>query len=411
MKHPILISILAALMMTACSSPEQVRTEVLFQTSANDTVPYRIPALAQFPDGRLLALTDYRICRSDIGFGRVDLRYRLSSKSGRRWGDECILIEGTGVEGATDCGFGDPAVVIDRESGEVLVIAVCGNTIYWHGSTTRQNPNRIAVMRSNDGCRTWDHWVEATEDIYSLFDESAYGSIQSCFVTSGKIFQSSRIKVGSHYRIYAALCARPNGNRVLYSDDFGKTWNVLGGPDALPILYGDEAKCEELPDGSVVLSSRINDGRLFNIYRYADQTTADGCWGEAAYSSQKNAGCHSQDNACNGEILMVPVIRTEDGSKVTLALQSVPLGPRRQAVGIYYKEVGPDETPHSFAADWDGPYKVTDKASAYSTMILLQNGNVAFYYEECDVIETAGYDMVYKELPVMEITGSRYMSE
>ena len=121
MKHPILISILAALMMTACSSPEQVRTEVLFQTSANDTVPYRIPALAQFPDGRLLALTDYRICRSDIGFGRVDLRYRLSSKSGRRWGDECILIEGTGIEGAVDCGFGDPAVVIDRESGEVLV--------------------------------------------------------------------------------------------------------------------------------------------------------------------------------------------------------------------------------------------------------------------------------------------------
>lgn len=408
----IIITVLAALplalFVSSCTTHDVHGTEVLFQESPVDSVPYRIPALAQFPDGRVLALTDYRICRSDIGFGRVDLRYRISSKNGRRWGEEHILIEGTDVNGAVDCGFGDPAVVIDRESGEALVIAVCGHTVYWHGSTTRQNPNRIAMFRSHDGCRTWEPWKEITEDVYSLFDGSVNGPIQSCFVTSGKIFQSRSIKVGSHYRIYAALCARPNGNRVLYSDDFGRTWNALGGPDALPVIYGDEAKCEELPDGSVVLSSRINGGRFFNIYRYSDAATGEGSWGETEYSSLKNAGCHSEDNACNGGILIIPAVRTADGQQVTLALQSVPLGPRRQAVGIYYKEIDDDVTPQSLASDWNAPYRVTEKASAYSEMILLQNGNVAFYYEENDTIETAGYDMVYKELPVIEITGSRY---
>lgn len=379
---------------------------VLFRNTETDTIPYRIPTLSVLSDGRLLALADYRHCKLDIGFGRVDIHGRISEGSG--WGEPFVLIEGTGVPHAVDCGFGDAAMVADRESGEVLVITVCGETVYGHATTNRQNPNRVALLRSLDNCRTWEPWKEITEDVYGLFDASAYGPVQSCFVTSGKIFQSRCVKVGSHYRIYAALCARPNGNRVIYSDDFGRTWKALGGCDALAAAAGDEAKCEELPDGSVVLSSRIRGGRLFNIYRYSDVATGEGSWGEAAYSSYENVGCHSEDNACNGGILMIPAIRTEDRQQVTLALQSVPLGPRRQAVGIYYKEIDGKVTPESLAADWNSPYRVTEKASAYSEMILLQNGNVAFCYEENDTMETAGYDIVYKELPVIEITGSRY---
>ena len=137
-----------------------------------------------------------------------------------------------------------------------------------------------------DGGETWS-LKEVTEDIYSLFDDAPQGCVQSCFIASGSIFQSEIIKVGSHYRIYAALTARPNGNRVLYSDDFGRTWSVLGGLDALPAPYGDEAKCAELPDGRVVLSSRAMGGRYFNIFTYTDIGTAAGSWGEAAPSGRR----------------------------------------------------------------------------------------------------------------------------
>ena len=288
---------------------------------------------------------------------------------------------------------------------------VCGHTVYWHQTTNRQNPNRIAVLRSSDNGKTWSAWEEVTESIYSLFDGSVHGCIESCFIGSGKICQSRQVKVGSHYRLYAAMCARPNGNRVIYSDDFGHTWNVLGSVDELPAANGDEPKCEELPDGRVVLSSRAYGGRLFNIYSFTDAASGEGSWGEVAFSGEENSGCTAVENACNGEILILPVIRKEDGAKVNVAFQSVPLGPDRRNVGVYYKELPADAstlTPALFAAGWEDPYQVSQAPSAYSTMVQQANGNIAFFYEECEDTCPGGFDMVYKEIPVDSLTFNRY---
>ena len=384
--------------------------QTVFLSCQTDSIPYRIPALAELQDGSVLLLADYRHCFSDIGFGRVDIRGKVLSPDGRRWGEEFTLIEGTGIEGAVDCGYGDPAIVADRESEDVLVALVCGNTIYWHPSTTRQNPNRISIMRSSDSGRTWT-LEEVTEQIYTLFDDAPDGCVQSCFIASGKIFQSRVIKVGSHYRIYAALTARPNGNRVIYSDDFGKTWAVLGGLSQLPAPHGDEPKCEELPDGRVVLSSRAMGGRYFNIYTYTDAATGEGSWDEAAPSGKRAKGCISLDNACNGEILIIPAVRNSDEAEVLIALQSVPFGPGRANVGIYAKELPSDIssiTAEVFAADWNMKYQISDTWSAYSTMIQLSNGDIAFYYEESHNGMDTTYDLIYQELSLETITLGLY---
>ena len=406
---------------TSCSSSRKLGSNILFKSPANDTIPYRIPALAVLEGNKLLALTDYRLCKSDIGFGRVDIHGRFSNDGGKSWEEPFVLIEGSGISKAVDCGFGDAAIVADRESDDVLVVLVCGETVYWHETTTRQNPNCIAMLHSSDNGKTWSPWVEMTEQIYSLFDESSHGCVQSCFIASGKICQSRKIKVGSHYRIYAAMCARPNGNRVIYSDDFGKTWNILGTAEDLPVLYGDEPKCEELPDGSVVISSRAWGGRYFNIYKYSDEADSasagsvgkwsTGQWGETKGSGPRNNGCIAVSNSCNGELLIIPARRTSDRKKVHIALQSVPLGPDRTNVGIYYKELPENISQMStedFAANWEKPYQVSDTTSAYSTMVQLKNGNIAFYYEESLTQDRWGYDMVYKELPLEIITAGKY---
>ena len=406
-----ILPVLCLSLLFSCKGAGDSKTSILFQTVAPDTVPYRIPAFGQLPDGRVVALSDYRPCGMDIGFGQVDIHGRASSRNRKTWDDEFVLVEGTGVPAAVDCGFGDPAMVVDRETGEILVMMVCGNTIYYYESTNRQNPNRVACMRSNDGGKTWTPWEEVTEDIYTLFDESSHGCVQSCFFSSGKIAQSRIVKQGTHYRLYHALAARPYGNRVIYSDDFGRTWSVLGGKDATPVPYGDEAKCEELPDGSVVVSSRTMGGRYFNVFKYSDVETSEGTWDRPVYSGPENNGCVALENACNGEILMVPSRNAESGEDVTLALQSIPLGPQRQAVGIYYKEVRGGETSSELASYWEGPYRVTEKPSAYSTMIQLRNKDIAFYYEECDSLRTYGYDMVYRELAIEEITEGKYRSK
>lgn len=385
-----------------------INKTVLFQSNQTDSIPYRIPAVAELWNGALFALTDYRHCKNDIGFGRVDIHGRRLK--GRKWGKEFVLIEGTGVEGTVDCGYGDPAIVADRNSKEILVALVCGNTVYWKSTTNRQNPNRISTMRSLDGGRTWD-LQEVTEQIYALFDTAPHGCVQSCFIASGQIFQSRIVKVGSHYRLYAALTARPNGNRVIYSDDFGRTWKVLGTLDQLPVPYGDEAKCEELPDGRVVISSRAWGGRYFNIYSYSDVASGAGTWGEPAPSGRRVNGCASLENACNGGLLIIPAVRTIDKKNVYLALQSVPFGAKRANVGIYAKELPEDiesVTPEIFAAGWDMKYQISHTWSAYSTMLQKRDGNIAFYYEESHNGSDNVYDMIYCELPLEVITAGNY---
>lgn len=385
-----------------------INKTVLFQSNQTDSIPYRIPAVAELWNGALFALTDYRHCKSDIGFGRVDIHGKRLR--GRKWGQEFVFVEGTGVEGAVDCGYGDPAIVADRNSKEILVALVCGNTVYWKSTTNRQNPNRISTMRSLDGGRTWD-LQEITEQIYALFDTAPHGCVQSCFIASGQIFQSRIVKVGSHYRLYAALTARPNGNRVIYSDDFGRTWKVLGTLDQLPVPYGDEAKCEELPDGWVVISSRAWGGRYFNIYSYSDVASGAGTWGEPAPSGRRVNGCASLENACNGGLLIIPAVRTIDKKNVYLALQSVPFGAKRANVGIYAKELPEDiesVTPEIFAAGWDMKYQISHTWSAYSTMLQKRDGNIAFYYEESHNGSDNVYDMIYCELPLEVITAGNY---
>jgi hypothetical protein len=96
-----------------------------------------------------------------------------------------------------------------------------------------------------------------------------------------------------------------------------------------------------------------------------------------------------------------------------LALQSIPFGPQRSNVGIYYKEladVSDYGTPADFAKDWDGRYQVSTIGSAYSTMILQADGQVAFFFEEdtYEAVGGGGYTMVYKSLPIDKITEGKY---
>ena len=414
-----LFTVLCSLLSVLCVA-QTGDTQPLF-SSAGSEVPYRIPAIIKNKKGELVAFTDYRHCLSDIGFGRVDLHYRISKDNGRTWGLEQILIEGNGIQGDKFCGFGDAAVVADSRSNEVLLLCVCGQTPYFQA--TRENPNRVAAIRSHDGGHTWGQPEEITESIYTLFDNSELGPVQSLFVGSGKIAQSRTVRHGKYYRIYAALCARPGGNRVIYSDDFGHTWHSLGTIHQSPAPLGDEPKIEELPDGSVLLSSRpgwgnLNSGRFYNIYR--DQ------WSEAVASADCPSGVKAENNVTNGEILIVKVKKNHspsstDGKGVSpieggrkgglyLALQSVPLGPGRSNVGIYWKELSSPADyadPATFATGWSGPYLVTTHDAAYSTMCQQRDGRIAFYWEDTSDGH-GGYEMLYRPISISTITAGRY---
>ena len=410
------------------TTPKEPQFNLFEYGSEGNTICYRIPAIATAKNGNVIALTDYRYGGQDIGFGRVSLRYRISKDNGETWGDITTLQESRqgayGVDKANDlwAGFGDPCVVADRESNRVLAMSCCGNVSYPAG--TFAHHQGIARFRSEDAGETWTtfgdpvdgiecHWQDISEPIYQKFKDGGV-DVAAMFVGSGRIFQSRFTKVGDYYRIYCVVLLRTPStggfNYVLYSDDFGENWNILGGENfTYGVSGGDEPKSEELPDGSILLSSRA-DGRIYNIFHFTDVENGLGSWMTQALSSNDNNGiCRQGGNPTNGEVMVLPVIRKADNKQMWMVLQSVPFGPNRANVGIYYKELdnySKFSSPANFAKDWTGRHQSSFIGSAYSTMTLQHDNHIGFMYEE----ETFGkaYTQVYKNYSIEQITDSLY---
>lgn len=399
---------------------------IIFTTPDANGKPYRIPAITTALNGDVIAVADNRPCGSDIGYGEVDIKVRISKDNGATWSTEAFLANGDGDESRiTDSdntnnyayAYGDAAIVADRESNKVVVFCVAGKTVCHNGNyipdSDSSNPNRVAkvVGTYNESTSAWE-WtepVEVTEAFYSPFVSETDGvktaTVKSLFIGSGRIMQSRVVKKGAYYRLYAALWTKNEGNRVVYSDDFGDTWNVLGTITDRPASSGDEPKCEELPDGTVVLSSRKASGRFFNLFTFASTTGDDaytsGTWGTVT------TGINNSDSGTNGEIyLLKGVMDQKTGLKKDVMLQSVPLGSGRNNVSIWYKEIDPNTTytPATFAADWTFGKQVSFRGSAYSTLTWQNDGRIGFLFEE----EPGGYCIIYCPITVAEATGGAY---
>ena len=415
---------------------------IIFTSPDANGKPYRIPAIATALNGDVMAVADNRPCGSDIGYGEVDIKVRVSKDNGATWGTEEFIANGDGDEARLTDGdktndfayaFGDAAIVADRERNEVVVFSVAGKTVCHNGNYTldpsTSNPNRVARMKGtyNEASGTWS-WStpeEVTEKFYAPFVKETSTTneetgeitttrtvtVQSLFIGSGRIMQSRVVKKDQYYRLYAALWTKNQGNRVVYSDDFGENWHILGTVDDRPASRGDEPKCEELPNGTVVLSSRKGSGRYFNLFTF-DSTTGDdayttGTWGTVVSSNDVTGGFRNSDSGTNGEIYMLDnVMDNTTGVKKTIMLHSVPLGSGRNNVAIWYKEIDPSATytPETFATGWTLGKQVSFRGSAYSTMTLQKDNRIGFLFEEVP----NGYCIIYCPLTIEEITGGAY---
>ena len=395
--------------------------QYLYYSPSNDGHPYRIPAITTTANGYVFAINDYRPCCNDIGYGEVDLVMRHSIAAGSKWDghswtEPIKVADGLGSAALEtwQVGFGDPAIVADRESNEILVMCVCGNRVCWHGNygagtpENPENPNRIARLRIkyNEKTKQWEvgQPKEVTYDIYPLFKDSE-GNVHasSMFIGAGRIAQSSTIKIGTHYRIYCSvwtvtMTQRQHHNYVLYSDDFGDSWHLLGklGYKNSPAPRGNEPKCEELPDGSVLLSSRKGHGRYFNLFRYTDIAKGEGKW-MGVVSTDEVGDLRWGNNDTNGEPLRIG----------NVLFQSAPTGysnpdnESRSDVSVFYKVLTDDLTsynPTELSNGWT-KIQISNRNSAYSSMTILPNGNLGLFYEE----GPGYYSMVYVPIILKEV--------
>ena len=395
------------------------QTIFVYDKSSAHNVIYRIPSIASISTGpyknRVVAITDYRTgtgSQTDVGQAEVSIHAKYSDNFGQTWSDEIEVVRGQWGVG-TDTrkySYGDAVSIADRKSGKILMVSCSGNVSY--PNATRSNHQGVETYFSEDGGATWTAPVDVSEQIYTQLD--AIG-IQSLFVGSGGFTQSKFIKKGDYYRIYGGiLCRTSSGsgiNYTIYTDDLGATWHLLGS-SATPSITsgGDEAKVEELPDGSVLHSSRCTGGRIFNIWRWTDKTYTSGAWDGQATSNSSNSGIVATNNGTNGEILIVPAQRKSDNKCVYLAMQSIPFGSGRANVGIYWKELASKEdyrTTSQFAANWTKGYQASYNSSAYSAMVLQEDGNIGFMVEE-ETTSGCPYSQVYHNITYETITNNLY---
>lgn len=334
---------------------------------------YRIPSIVRLDENHIVAFADRRPGGNvDIGPKCTNyIVYKLGTKTttdGKdvwNFGDEQTILAHTTYTDQNNKtqnnAASDAATVYDKEHKTILVISTGGNIAYGSGKT--QMVRRYLKYDDTNHTLTpvtegkWyddqtDCAKEFSNDIYGLFTGSnnAKDQVTSAFFSSGEICQSRIVKTDGFYRLYAALCTRPNGTKVIYSDDLGKTWSVLVDAKNCPAPKGDESKIAELPDGRLLLSTRMYNkdaknqainvhGRYMNVFSYSDNTYTKGYWSQPASTDNtvkwdKDKSSISADQtttwllgagAVNGAVAFVPAkSATDESKKVYIALQSMP---------------------------------------------------------------------------------------
>lgn len=257
----IFISVLAAVLATACSAlPERAPVPLfehvtLARPGDNGVHAYRIPSLAVAKDGTLLASYDARIDAAHDLPGNIDVLLRRSHDGGRTWSAPQTV-----VRHADGAGAGDSSLLVDRDTGRVFLFYAWAppgvgfqnsQTDHAAGSGTTLHPRYIW---SDDNGATW----QGPRDLIAAIKRPGW---KGMFATSGHGIQlfDDRAARG---RLIQPYVFRGSDNLVhavnAYSDDHGARWQV-GAP-----LGGrlDENKAVELADGTVMQNSRSSDPQV-----------------------------------------------------------------------------------------------------------------------------------------------------
>lgn len=212
---------------------------------------YRIPGLATTPKGTLLAVFDIRYDGSGDLPGNIDVGLMRSTDNGETWNPmQRILDFDKEVPKSHGNGVGDPAILVDRETGAAFVAALWsqGNRA-WAGSGPGVKPEetgQLVVTKSTDDGVTWSKPVNVTTQVKDP-------KWRLCFQGPGAGIQA---KDGT--LIFAAQYRDAEGPPhacFIYSRDHGQTWTI-----SPPAIAGEpptsEAQIAELDGGSLLLTMR-----------------------------------------------------------------------------------------------------------------------------------------------------------
>ena len=217
---------------------------------------YRIPGLATSNKGTLLGVYDVRHNNSADLQEYVEIGLSRSTDGGQTWEKMRIPMSFGEHEGLPKAqnGVGDPAILVDRKTGTIWIIAAwthgMGNGRAWWNSQPGMDMHHTAqlmLVKSDDDGKTWSEPINITEQVK---DPSWYFLLQG--PGRGISMDDGTVVFASQYIGSDRI---PNAG-IIYSKDHGKTWHI----SSLARTNTTESQVAEIEPGVLMLNMRDNRG-------------------------------------------------------------------------------------------------------------------------------------------------------
>ena len=217
---------------------------------------YRIPGLVTSNEGTLLGVYDVRYNNSADLQEYVDVGLSRSTDKGQTWEKMRLPLsfgEYGGMPKAQN-GVGDPAILVDKETGTIWVIAAwtygMGNGRAWPNSmsgNSKETTAQLVLSKSTDDGKTWSDPINITEQVK---DPSWNFLLQG--PGSGITMEDGTLVFAIQYIDADRM---PHAG-IMYSKDRGETWAIHNVPRA----NTTEAQVAEVEPGVLMLNMRDNRG-------------------------------------------------------------------------------------------------------------------------------------------------------
>ena len=269
---PGITAISCIILMSAAACSRSTSSAVLYETVVRDggmdsVAAYRIPGLVTSNAGTLVATFDLRYNNSQDLPEDIDIGVSRSLDGGRTWGPT-IMAMNMGEWGGRpeiENGVGDPAILVDRQTGRIFIVAVWTHALprtpqAWftvgNGLTPEETAQLMMVYSDDDGL-TWS----APRSLTPMVKDPAW-----YFTFQGP---GMGIQMADGTLVFAAQYQdevdRTPHSTIMYSRDHGDTWTM--GTGAAP--QTTEAQVAEIEPGVLMLNMRNNlrTGRVVRVTR------------------------------------------------------------------------------------------------------------------------------------------------
>lgn len=331
---------------------------------------YRIPALATTNSGRLLAVCDARFGTPTDLPNNIDLVLRISDDNGDTWSSIKTIVNSGGF------GSGDPQILVDQQTSDIFIF-------YAYKVKWTAKIDEIRYVKSTDNGDTWSAPINIKSSVFNPEDINMWaGPGNGIQLRSG--------------RLIAPFSLNSKGNQdsiqtcFIYSDDHGETWNRSINASGTGL---EEPTIVELNNGQLMLNARSRRGFARRGISYTDENGEN--WSDT-YDHPDLL-----DPIVQGS--MIRYTSTLDGYSKNRLLFSNPrhLSKRENlTVHLSYDE----------GNTWPVKKVLDPNGSAYSSLTILENGDIGILYEQDYRGHTLGIvypkNITFARLTLQELTNN-----